>query len=249
VFLDTGTGMQAADLAALPQAGGPVIVTGDAAAAVAGALAARGADAVAAASRVPTPQGVAEAARARLAGALPPLVAQPLYVDPPEAKLPAGGLRPPPLAASVPVPAAAAHAPVMAALHAAAFPPAERWGAETMLRLLAMPGAFGLLDADGAGFLLARIAADEAEILTLAVDPPARRRGIGRGLIAAGAALAGARGARTLFLEVAAANKAALALYQGAGFERRGLRRGYYPDGSDALLLALSLSPGAAAGG
>jgi hypothetical protein len=48
---------------------------------------------------LPDPLHIAAAARRRLRGELPPLPAQPLYVDPPEAKLPAGGLRPPPRAA------------------------------------------------------------------------------------------------------------------------------------------------------
>lgn len=96
IFLDTGDGMRAAELAHLPAAAGPVAVTGDAAIAVASRLAARGDDVLLSDARVPLPRHVAEVALARLAGALPPLAAQPLYVDPPEAKLPAGGLRPAP---------------------------------------------------------------------------------------------------------------------------------------------------------
>jgi len=49
-------------------------------------------------ARLPTPRHVAMAGARRLAGELPPLAAQPLYVDPPEARLPRGGLRPAPVA-------------------------------------------------------------------------------------------------------------------------------------------------------
>ncbi|MDZ4062926.1 MAG: GNAT family N-acetyltransferase, partial [Brevundimonas sp.] len=95
------------------------------------------------------------------------------------------------------------------------------------------------------GFILIRSVADEAEILTLAVDPGARRQGLGARLVREGAAAAAARGAARLFLEVADDNPAALALYAGAGFTEAGRRPGYYarPDGGrqDALILALNL--------
>jgi hypothetical protein len=59
---------------------------------------------------------------------------------------------------------------VMAAIHAAAFAPADAWSAEVFDLQLAMPNIFGLLHQKG-GLILARVAADEAEILTLAVVP------------------------------------------------------------------------------
>jgi ribosomal-protein-alanine N-acetyltransferase len=97
----------------------------------------------------------------------------------------------------------------------------------------------------GRGFILLRVAADEAEVLTLAVWPEARRAGVGLRLVEAGAVEAAARGAERLFLEVADDNAAALALYARCGFREAGRRRAYYarPDGSrrDALLLALNL--------
>jgi ribosomal-protein-alanine N-acetyltransferase len=84
--------------------------------------------------------------------------------------------------------------------------------------------------------------------LTLAVAPEARRRGLGRALLDAGLAAAAASGAEAMFLEVAADNAAALALYAGAGFDRVGLRRGYYPrvagSAADALTLRRALSRG-----
>jgi ribosomal-protein-alanine N-acetyltransferase len=133
-------------------------------------------------------------------------------------------------------PATAADATALAALHASAFPPAERWGPGAITLMLEMPGAFGLWQ-PGQGFVLARVAADEAEILTLAVVPEARRQGLGAALMAGAMATAVAHGAALLLLEVAEANGAARALYQALGFTEVGRRRRYYADGGDALVL------------
>ena len=134
-----------------------------------------------------------------------------------------------------------AHAAAMAAIHATAFPLGERWGATAFASQLALPGSLGLIDPAG-GLILARVAADEAEILTLAVMPQLRRRGIGRALVAEAAAQSAARGAAAMFLEVARSNAAALTLYAAAGFEPVGERRRYYPDGEDALVLRRNLA-------
>ena len=139
-------------------------------------------------------------------------------------------------------PATVAEAPALAALHAASFPEAERWGADAITLMLEMPGAFGL-HGPGAGFVLARVAADEAEILTLAVVPEARRQGQGGALLAAAMAQAAAHGARAMFLEVSEGNDAARALYAAAGFAEAGRRRRYYADGADALVLRRGLIP------
>ncbi len=134
-------------------------------------------------------------------------------------------------------PVAPAHAAALAAFHAAAFPPAERWDAAAMAELLAMPGVFGFIDPGGC--ILARRAGGEAEILTLAVAPAVRQRGIGRALLDRVTASAG-----PLFLEVAAGNAPALALYAAAGFGEVGRRRAYYGPGRDALVLRRPSSGG-----
>lgn len=130
----------------------------------------------------------------------------------------------------------------LAALHAAAFD--RPWDAGAFATLLDQSGVFAVEEADG--FILMRVAADEAEILTLAVRPGARRRGLGARLVGQGAVAAAARGADRLFLEVAEDNAAARALYARAGFVEAGRRPGYYQqaDGSrrDALLLARNFS-------
>lgn len=98
VFLEIGDRIEAHGLAALPAPTGPVAIAGDASIQVTARLAARNHDVMLTNARLPSALGVAIAGAARFAGRLPPREAQPVYVDPPEAKLPAGGLRPPPLA-------------------------------------------------------------------------------------------------------------------------------------------------------
>lgn len=130
----------------------------------------------------------------------------------------------------------------LAALHATAFD--TPWDAVAFASLLAQDGVFAVETTDG--FILMRAVADEAEILTLAVHPDARRAGQGTRLVAEGVAAVAARGAERVFLEVADDNVAARALYARVGFEEPGRRPRYYsrPDGSraDALLLSLNLT-------
>jgi ribosomal-protein-alanine N-acetyltransferase len=131
-----------------------------------------------------------------------------------------------------------------ARLHAASF--AHPWSAEEIARLIGdtttLPTA--ALDAGTGtlrGFALARRAADEAEILTVAVEPAWRGRGVGRALMADAIRRAANEGAQTMFLEVDETNIAALALYHHLGFVKVGERPGYYrrSDGSRALALVM----------
>ncbi|MCF8505330.1 MAG: GNAT family N-acetyltransferase [Caulobacter sp.] len=128
---------------------------------------------------------------------------------------------------------------LLAVLHASAFP--RPWDEAAFEALLITFNVFGLV-LDGQGFILCRAVADEAEILTLAVTPMVRRNGVGRTLVEAAAATAAARGADSLFLEVASDNAAALALYAATAFEPSGLRRGYYADGADAVVMRRTLN-------
>ncbi len=90
-----------------------------------------------------------------------------------------------------------------------------------------------------AGFLVGRLAADEAEILNLAVAPSYRRRGIGRRLVAEALAVARGRGAGKCWLEVRAANRAARDFYHTLGFTENSRRRGYYRDPEDDAVVCL----------
>ena len=85
------------------------------------------------------------------------------------------------------------------------------------------------------------MAADEAEILTIAVDSALRRAGVGGDLLRAHLPSVAAAGAARLFLEVDESNAAALALYARFGFVRVGERQGYYkkPDGKAASALVM----------
>ena len=93
--------------------------------------------------------------------------------------------------------------------------------------------------------ILCRALFEAAEILTLAVAPAARRRGIGAALVRAAAGLAAQGGADNLFLEVAQDNPAAQALYRSLGFAEAGRRAGYYARAEgriDALVMRLDLN-------
>lgn len=122
----------------------------------------------------------------------------------------------------------------MAALHATAFDGAARWSEASFAAMRADPACFEL--GDTRAFALGRIAADEAELLTLVTTSAHRRCGHARRLLDAFDVEARAGGATTAFLEVAEDNAAARALYAGAGWREAGCRRGYYA-GIDALIL------------
>ena len=117
----------------------------------------------------------------------------------------------------------------LADLHATAFD--QPWSVGDFTDLVGLPGVATLaVEAEESlvGLVLARTAAGEAEILTLAVAPSARRGGIGLALTEAACGACAAAGAQALWLEVAVDNAAALALYGRAGFQVSGRRPGYY---------------------
>jgi ribosomal-protein-alanine N-acetyltransferase len=125
-------------------------------------------------------------------------------------------------------PATRDDADVLAQVHAASF--ATAWSADEILRFAEDPGGFALIAEAGdetAGFILCRVMAGEAEVLTLAVQPAFRRRGVAVALLEAALALA-APTAEAMLLEVAADNPGALSLYAQAGFRTVGRRAGYY---------------------
>lgn len=138
-------------------------------------------------------------------------------------------------------------AAAMAALHAISFN--RGWSDDefdSMLGDRAVVAHRAMLGSGLVGFIISRIAAGEAEILSLAVAPPARGRGLaGRMLHLHLRRLAGL-GVRSVFLEVGADNESAIRLYASAGFEEVARREGYYQDadgrGTTALVLRYDLA-------
>jgi len=122
----------------------------------------------------------------------------------------------------------------LAALHAACFVTPRPWTAAEFAGLLSSNCAL-LTTSDG--FLLARVAGGEAELLTLAVAPTARRSGQGKVLVHRFLAHCIGQAAEAAYLEVASDNSPALALYEGTGWQPAGRRRNYYAPGVDAVVM------------
>ncbi|MEM9576483.1 MAG: GNAT family N-acetyltransferase [Pseudomonadota bacterium] len=129
----------------------------------------------------------------------------------------------------------------LADLHARAFAPERGWTEDEFISLCS--AAHVQLYTVGHGFALVRSVADEAELLTLAVDPDQRRQGVARALMRHWMSDSAAA---TAFLEVAADNTAAIALYTNFGFESTGRRKAYYARMNaarvDALLMQTALT-------
>ncbi len=136
-----------------------------------------------------------------------------------------------------------------ARIHAQSFP--HPWSAEEFESLLAsrdviahavsLPLSLWRPRNEPSGFVLSRQAGDEAEILTVAVTPKARGKGLGAALLAAHLPTLAALRVKSLFLEVEAGNKAAVRLYESFGFRQVGERKAYYrtADGGRATALVL----------
>ena len=119
-------------------------------------------------------------------------------------------------------------AALLADLHARAFEKA--WREAEFAEILNNQATFALVARAGApqGFVLGWTAAGDAEVLTVAVIPEARRKGIGASLVTAAGVAALVRGAAHMHLEVAEDNIAARALYIKLGYEEAGRRHAYY---------------------
>lgn len=133
----------------------------------------------------------------------------------------------------------------MARIHALSFD--DAWTGAMIRRILTMPGAFGIVARQRrkwtvAGFALLRQAADECEVLSLAVAPNLRGDGVGGLLFAGAMEQASVAGATKLFLEVAEDNDIARRLYSSRGLVPVGRRPDYYTrnDGSTAAAVTMS---------
>jgi len=133
-------------------------------------------------------------------------------------------------------------AAAIAVIHAASF--RRGWSEDEIQRLLIDRAVAAHRVAIGRqliGFILSRVAAGEAEILSVAIAPAWRGRGLARLLLDLHLRRLAGLGARTVFLEVDQENDAALRLYEGAGFHEVARRQGYYEGGSAALVLRRDL--------
>ncbi|WP_134678373.1 ribosomal protein S18-alanine N-acetyltransferase [Paracoccus ravus] len=129
---------------------------------------------------------------------------------------------------------------LLADLHLRCFATHPRpWSAAEIEDLLASHLNFLLIRPQG--FLIGRTVADEAELLTVAVSPEARRQGVARSLLSEFRDTARMRGATEAFLEVASDNAGARALYLSEGWADVGQRRNYYAPGIDAVLMRQGL--------
>jgi ribosomal-protein-alanine N-acetyltransferase len=131
----------------------------------------------------------------------------------------------------------------IAQLHAASF--GRGWAEDEVYRLLLDSAVVAHRAMSGrtlAGFIMSRMAADEAEILSIAIAPARRGRGLSRSLLDYHLRSLAGLGTRAVFLEVDEHNTAARRLYDGAGFSEVGRREGYYAGGAAALTLRRDLS-------
>jgi ribosomal-protein-alanine N-acetyltransferase len=144
------------------------------------------------------------------------------------------------------VAATPAQAPAMASAHAQAFD--TPWSQAVIEELLDGPGAYAFvaLHEDPLGMVMCRAIGGEAEVLTLAVPPWTRRKGVALALMTAAIDQARALEANRMFLEVDVGNAPAIGLYERLGFTRAGLRKAYYDRGAngraDALVMRLDLT-------
>lgn len=141
-------------------------------------------------------------------------------------------------------PARGSDLPRLAEIEAVSF--SDAWPVELLAVELIHPHAILLTASRGrgsvAGYAALRYAAGEAELLRVGVDPAERRRGLARALVEEGLSRLHDKQIEVCHLEVRIDNRGAIALYETLGFEPTGRRRGYYSDGTDALLMSKTLS-------
>lgn len=126
---------------------------------------------------------------------------------------------------------------------------ADPWSLRDFRDCITADATFLVAEAPGgegvAGYLVALDAADEGEILNLAVAPGGRRRGVGRALVQSVLTTLTARGIQQVYLEVRESNAAARALYAAHGFTEVGRRAGYYRRPvEDAIILRAAIGAG-----
>jgi len=130
--------------------------------------------------------------------------------------------------------------PQLEAFEQACFP--DPWSRVSLSQVMAQERYMILIGPSS--YLIASKVCDEAEIERIAVLESARGQGLGREILESALEKLTTTGADRVFLEVRANNEIAIRLYERCGFVRNGLRRGYYEDGQDAVLMSLSVPTG-----
>jgi len=138
--------------------------------------------------------------------------------------------------------ATAADVPTLLGIERTVF--ADPWSGSAFRELLGPHSLVAVENGNVAGYVFARVIADEAEVLNLAVRKDLQRKGIGRYLLDAIFESFRKRGVKDVYLEVRVSNAAGQAFYERLGFRQVGRRRGYYDKPrEDALILARPLGP------
>lgn len=147
-------------------------------------------------------------------------------------------------------PLSANSAELLAELHRLSFEPQgdAAWSSGEFLAMVDQAGIFVFLAESNVrpvGFVVVRLVLDEAELITIAVEPSSRSRGVGRALLEHLVHFLKAQGVNRLFLEVRDGNQNAICMYQSFGFQMIGRRPAYYQtqggNRKDALCFALIL--------
>ena len=120
----------------------------------------------------------------------------------------------------------------------------DPWPLDAFRPVLRFPVLYGILAEDGGqvlGYACTQVVFEEMELQNIAVAPWARGKGVGAALLAAVEENAKSRGAEYGFLEVRVSNAPAISLYQKFGYQQIGVRKNYYPDGEDAIVMKKDL--------
>lgn len=136
---------------------------------------------------------------------------------------------------------AVTHLPAIQAIEQEVF--VDPWPASGFLEIASLSDRNWVVAAGGevAAYLITQWVADEIHILNIAVAPARQRRGMGGRLLEFLIAHGRDAGMRDIYLEVRPSNAAALAMYEHRGFDRLALRKCYYPNGEDALVMHLQI--------
>lgn len=143
------------------------------------------------------------------------------------------------------LPAKPDQSPLIADLHAKLFH--RGWGEQECASLIGQDSVFGFVarpidQPQPLGFVLSRVAVDEAEILSIGTEQRAQNKGLGWRMMQAAIGEASKRGAKKMVLEVDENNDPAVTLYKKIGFQTIGKRQAYYNNGEDEMSNALVLA-------